>query len=406
MTVSLEKLLQLMVEKKASDLHLKVGTPPVVRKDKALTILNKDFECLTKNTIASLLDPVTSSHHEKILEKEKQVDFSYGIPKLGRFRFNIFYQRGTVRAVVRHIPHSIPDFESLRLPEKMKEIIMSTNEGLILVTGAAGSGKTTSIMSMLDLINKNQNKHIVTIEDPIEFLISDYRSLISQRELGTDYIDYKSALKSALRQDPNIIFFGEIRCAESFATALTAANTGHLVFSTLHTANTAETITRILGFFNSGNIHSRLEFATSLKAIFGQKLIPAKDGRSFIPAVEILVNNPRVREILEDSTKSTSLLYQIIEESHHVWGMQSFDQHLKSLYSDNLITKKSVLQYSNSPERIRMFFSGISHENNMSPNSDTKPKKQQVKELNPSEADFSDKVLTLENDTKAYKKVK
>ena len=411
MEYTLKDLLQLMVEKKASDLHLKAGTPPVVRKNKSLALLSRELPFLSHKIIEELLKPVLKPYHKEDLYTDKQVDFSYGLKGLGRFRFNIFFQRGTLRVVIRHIPSSIPSFDTLGLPKKIQDIVTTTQAGLVLVTGATGNGKTTTIMAILDYINQCQNKHIITIEDPIEFLISDCKSLITQRELGTDYINYKSALKSTLRQDPDIIFFGEIRCKDSLATALTAANTGHLVFSTLHTKNTSETITRLLGLLGSEH-YFRLEFAACLKSIICQKLIPEKDSNSYIPAVEILINNPRIREILENDTKSTSILPQIIEESQHGWGMQTFNQHLKELLSQGVITQKTALQFSDSPEKLRMFFSGLSHNNSDEQQSLTSININKAAENNPktnvssSNTSLTPEPLTLKEDSRLYKKAK
>ena len=409
MEYTLKDLLRMMVEKKASDLHLKAGTPPVVRKNKSLALLSRELGFLNQKIIEELLKPVLKPYHRESLLTEKQVDFSYGVKDLGRFRFNIFFQRGTLRVVVRHIPYNIPGFETLGLPKKVQDIVNTTNEGLVLVTGATGNGKTTTIMAILDYINQCKNKHIITIEDPIEFLISDCKSLITQRELGTDYLDYKSALKSTLRQDPDIIFFGEIRCKDSLSTALTAANTGHLVFSTLHTKNTSETITRLLGFLGSER-YFRLEFAACLESVICQKLIPKASENSFIPAVEILINNPRIRDILEDETKSTSLLPKIIEESQHGWGMQTFNQHLKELWDQKLITQETALQFSDSPEKLRMFFSGLSHNNSddqqSSPSVEMPTKSNFTTDESSPDTSLASEPLALKEGSQVYKKAK
>ena len=260
-------------------------------------------------------------HLKQNLIEKKQVDFSYGVQGVGRFRFNIFYQRGTLRVVARSIPFKLPDFKSLNLPEAVKKVLNTDQKGLILVTGATGNGKSSTIVAMLNDINERMSRHIITIEDPIEFLIEDKKSLITQRELGSDYINYNLALQSTLRQDPDIIFFGELRDFESMETTLTAANTGHLIFSTLHTNNVTDTIHRVLGMVSPEKKKLfRMEFASSLKAIICQKLIMKKDQSGMIPAIEILINNPRVRSLLEDEDKSTSALEEVIETSREVWG--------------------------------------------------------------------------------------
>ena len=364
MELDLNRCLTLMVEQKASDLHFKVGTPPVIRRTRFLQLLIKDHPPLTQEALSYALDRILSPQQKNALLENKHVDFSYGAKQLGRFRFNIFFQRGTLRAVIRHIPFTLPTFKGLNLPEKIKKLAEEPINGLILVTGSTGMGKSSTIVTMLNQINQTKNRHIITIEDPIEFLIKDRKSLITQRELGTDYLNYGMALKASLRQDPDIIFFGELRDQQSTETALNAANTGHLVFSTLHTNNVSETITRVLGFFSKENQqHIRMEFSSCLRAIICQRLLVRKDKKGFIPAVEILVNNPRVRGILEDPAKSTSGLTEIIESSKDVWGMQSFNQHLIELYQKEYITQETAIRASDSPEKLRLYFGGLSHEN-------------------------------------------
>ena len=203
---------------------------------------------LSNNDIEKAIEPFLKPHLKQNLIEKKQVDFSYGVQGVGRFRFNIFYQRGTLRVVARSIPFKLPDFKSLNLPEAVKKVLNTDQKGLILVTGATGNGKSSTIVAMLNDINERMSRHIITIEDPIEFLIEDKKSLITQRELGSDYVNYNLALQSTLRQDPDIIFFGELRDFESMETTLTAANTGHLIFSTLHTNNVTDTIHRVFGY--------------------------------------------------------------------------------------------------------------------------------------------------------------
>ena len=367
MAFDLIEHLRTMVQESVSDLHLKVGTPPVFRKNRDLVPSSKEIRALTPTDLQNSIYPLLTPYQHDILMEAKQVDFSYGVKALGRFRFSVFFQRGTLRAVIRHIPYEVPSLTSLNLPSQLKKIIDNNINGLILVTGATGNGKTSTIVSMIDYINQNKRDHIITIEDPIEFLIKDKKSLITQRELGSDYMDYNQALKATLRQDPNTIFFGELRDAVTMETTLNAANTGHLVFSTLHTNNVAETVTRVLGMVNEERSrYVRMEFASCLKAIICQRLCMRKDGKGFYPAVEILVNNPRVREILEDGDKSPVLLQDVIEQSKEVWGMQSFNQNLKELYQRGIISKEEALKNSESPEKLRLFFQGLSHDNSSS----------------------------------------
>lgn len=365
MQLNLKDCFSLMVKYGVSDLHLKVGAAPVIRKNGELMLLYKEQFHLTNEDISEAIEPFLKPHHRQLLMEEKQVDFSHGVKDIGRFRFNIFYQRGTLRLVARNIPFKLPDYKSLNLPETIKKIVNVNQKGLILVTGATGNGKSSTIIAMLNDINQTQSRHIITIEDPIEFLIADKKSLITQRDLGTDYLNYNLALKSTLRQDPDIIFFGELRDFESMETAITAANTGHLIFSTLHTNNVTDTIHRVLGMVNPERKKLfRMEFASSLRAIICQKLIMKKDKSGLIPVVEILINNPRVRSFLEEEDKSTSLLNKVIETSREVWGMQSFNQHLIELTEKNLISKEEALKASPSPEKLTLHFSGLSQKNN------------------------------------------
>ena len=379
MSLDLLKYLKIMSSQKASDLHLKAGAPPILRINRQLALASKDAPCLTHKEIQDAIQPLLGPIHQNMLLENKQVDFSHGVRGLGRFRFNVFFQRSTLRVVARHIPFKVPDFQSLNLPNTLAEL-MTKNNGLVLVTGATGNGKSSTIVAMLNHINQNFSRHIITIEDPIEFLIQDRKSLITQRELGADYVDYRMALKSSLRQDPDIIFFGELRDAISTEIALNAANTGHLVLSTLHTNNAAETVIRLIGMFNEDKQrHVRQEFASCLRAIICQRLVLKKDKSGFHPVLEILINNPRVKELLEDEKKSVANLNKVIEGSRDVWGMQSFNQHLKSLYSENIISKETALNASDSPEDLRLFFHGLEHHETTQP---SKPA-QQIEDFEP-----------------------
>ena len=390
MQLDLNDCFELMKKHQISDLHLKAGTTPVVRKNRQLMLLYKERLYLTSEMIQKALEPYLKTHLKQQLFEEKQVDFSHGVKGIGRFRFNVFYQRGTVRAVIRSIPFKLPDYNSLNLPENVKAIANSKENGLILVTGSTGHGKSSTIVAMLNDINNTKNKHIITIEDPIEFLIEDKKSLITQRELGMDYINYNLALKSSLRQDPDIIFFGELRDLDSMETALTAANTGHLVFSTLHTNNASDTINRILGMVQSNRKKLfRMEFASSLRAIICQKLVMRKDKKGLVPVIEVLINNPRIRSLLENEEISTSILNEVIEASKDAWGMQSFNQHLIDLVTKNLISKKTALSVSPSPEKLNLHFSGLSHQNNEKNNFSTKVN---TKNINPVEIPLRKKI--------------
>lgn len=389
MQLDLKECFELMNKHQVSDLHLKVGAAPVIRKNGQLMLLYKEKMHLTNEDINKAIEPFLKPHYKQNLFENKQVDFSYGVKGIGRFRFNVFYQRGTLRVVVRSIPFKLPNYESLNLPSSVKKILNVHKEGLILVTGSTGNGKSSTIVAMLNDINQRSNQHIITIEDPIEFLIEDKKSLITQRELGVDYLSYGLALKSTLRQDPNVIFFGELRDFESMETTLTAANTGHLVFSTLHTNNVIDAIHRVLALVKSDkNKLARMEFAACLKAIVCQKLVMKKDKSGMVPVVEILINNPRVRSILEDESKSTSVLNEVIEESQEGWGMQSFNQHLIELVETDCISVEEAINHSSSPEKLQLHFQGLSHKN--------KEKQQAKQELKISShaADYFNKIAT------------
>ena len=375
MELDLAKYFSMMKEKRASDLHLKAGTPPVIRKTRFLQLLDPSFPRVANQDLRAAFNRILTPHQKTILEENKQLDFSYGISGLGRFRINVFFQRGTLRAVIRYIPVHVPSFESLNLPPKIKKITDRARRGLILVTGATGMGKSTTVAAMLNQINQTKNRHIITIEDPIEFLIKDNKSLVTQRELGVDSVNYQMALKASLRQDPDILFFGELRDAESAEIALNAANTGHLVLSTLHTNNAAETITRVLGFFSKEKqAHVRMEFSSCLRVVICQKLLVQKHKRGFVPAVEILLNTPRVRELLEDPEQSTSKLPSVIENGRDGWGMQSFNQHLIQLCNEGKITEEAAFKASDSPEKLKLYFSGLIHENKNAKHLKFKPK--------------------------------
>lgn len=362
--MDIDQLLVKLTQEGGSDLHLKVGAPPIMRKHNKLHILSKDLPVIDYQTIDDIILPVLNDIHQDNLRTNGSVDVGYGLKGIGRFRFNIFFQRGTTRVVVRHIPHNVPTIDSLNLPQQMLEIVNKIERGLVLITGATGVGKSTTLAALINHINKTKNKHIITIEDPIEFLIQDHYSLITQREMGVDYYDSKLALKAALRQDPDIILFSELRAKDTISIALNAAETGHLVFSTIHTQEAAETISRILSVFSAEEqARVKITLSSVLKAVFSQRLIPKKDNKSYIPAVEILVNNPRIQsEIMKDP--STDVIRNIMHQSQNHWGMQTFDQHLIKMLKEGLISEKDASKYSSSPEKIKLSAAGISFGSN------------------------------------------
>ena len=356
--MTLNEILTIAVKKQASDVHLKAGLVPVIRKHGKLRPLQTGAPQLSASDIEVMTNELLDEPQRLAFANNKEIDVGYGISGLGRFRVNIFRQRGSIRMVIRNIPFNVPNLDDLKLPAVIKKIA-EYERGLILVTGITGSGKSSTLAAMVDHINNTQNAHILTIEDPIEFLIRDRKSIVSQRELGLDTSTFASALKSALRQDPDVILIGEMRDQETIEIAMTAAETGHLVLSTLHTMDAQETINRILGVFEPHDQDQiRRQLAATLKAVISQRLARRKDKSGFVPAVEILVNNQRVKEMIEDPTK-TSGIRNAIEESRDTFGMVSFDQSLMDLLSQDLIDYDEALRLSTNPEDFHLRAAGV-----------------------------------------------
>ncbi len=292
-----------------------------------------------------------------------ELDLAYGVPGLGRFRVNVFQQRGSLGMVLRVIPFKVMTREQLLLPPVLDRLAMA-ERGLIVVTGTTGSGKSTTLAAMIDHINTNKACHIMTIEDPIEFLIRDKRSIVNQREVGTDTLGFAQALKSALRQDPDVILVGEMRDLETIETALTAAETGHLVMATLHTLDAAETINRIIGAFPPHQQKQiRMQLASVLRAAISQRLVAKLDGRGRVPAIEILINTARVRELIEDKDRTREIA-DAIAQGHQTYGMQTFDQSLMSLVQQNVVSYEEALRQASNPDDFALRFSGISGTSN------------------------------------------
>lgn len=339
-------------------MHLKAGIIPVIRKHGYLRPLAANLPQLTGQDIEKMATSIMDEKQRQHFETYKEIDLGYGISGLGRFRFNIFRQRGTVRMVVRNIPHNVPAFKDLMLPELVQDIA-NIERGLVLVTGVTGSGKSSTLAAMIDHINRTHNKHILMIEDPIEFLIRDRKSIITQRELGVDSTSYSRALRAALRQDPDVILIGEMRDRETIEIALLAAETGHLVLSTLHTMDAHESINRVIASFEPyQQPQIRIQLASVLKAVVSQRLARKADKSGFVPAVEILRNNARVRELIEDPEKTREIA-QVIEEGRDARGMQSFDQSLMDLVTQELITFEEGLRLSSTPEDFRIRYNGV-----------------------------------------------
>jgi twitching motility protein PilT len=298
-------------------------------------------------------------------EKTREVDLAYGVAGLGRFRVNAFSQRGSTSMVFRAIPYNIKSIDDLLLPPVIKQLAMASR-GLILVTGATGSGKSTTLAAIIDYINANRKAHIVTIEDPIEFLYRDKKSIINQREVGSDTLGFQVALKSALRQDPDVIMVGEMRDHETIETALTAAETGHLVLSTLHTVDAAETINRIIAVFPPFQQRQiRIQLAAVLRGVVSMRLVPRADGKGRVPAVEILVATARVRQLIDDKDQ-TKLIPETIQQGFESYGMQTFDQSLMMLLKNQLISFEEALRQASNPDDLKLKVSGVSSTSNLS----------------------------------------
>jgi twitching motility protein PilT len=361
--MELQELLKMAVERKASDLHIKVGSPPVLRIDDKLVPITEKPRITQEDAIRMAFAVMNSKQKERFKE-HNEIDLAYSLPGLGRFRCNIFQQRSTVGMVMRVIPIKIQAVSELNLPPVLEKLAMEPR-GLILVTGTTGSGKSSTLAGMLDQINANRACHIITIEDPIEFLHRDKKALVNQREVGMDTESFAEALRSALRQDPDVILVGEMRDYETISTAIVAAETGHMVMSTLHTVDAAETINRIISVFPPYQQKQiRLQLASVLKAIISMRLIPRADGKGRVPAVEVMIATATIRECIVDPDK-TRKIPEYIAASASQYGMQTFDQSLMVLYRRGLITYEEALLWSSNPDdfalRVRGIESGTDH---------------------------------------------
>jgi twitching motility protein PilT len=355
--MELNEILKIALKGGASDIHLKSGLPTMFRVDGALVPL-KNGERLLPEEMQKIAFSLMNSVQKARFEEARECDLAYGIPGLGRFRVNIFQQRGTFGIVFRVIPFGVKTIEQLLLPRVIERISME-NRGLVLVTGTTGSGKSTTLAAMIDHINSNRTCHIMTIEDPIEFLIRDRRSLVNQREIGVDTQCFSNALRAALRQDPDVILVGEMRDFETIETAITAAETGHLVMSTLHTLDATETINRIISVFPPYQQKQvRLQLSAILKAVLSQRLVPRDDGRGRVPALEVMVSTGRIRECISDKER-TKELPDAISKGFTTYGMQTFDQSLMHLVKQELVTYEEALKHVSNPDDFALRFRGI-----------------------------------------------
>jgi twitching motility protein PilT len=348
--------IQQMVQRNGSDLLLKVGRPATVRVNGNLVAL--ETQPLKPEELKSLAEQIMTPRQVKEFAEHKEADFAIGVPGVGRFRTNVFQQRGTLAFVFRSIPYEIKTIEDLRLP-RVLEKIAAKPRGLVLVTGVTGSGKSTALAAMINHINQSRPCNIITIEDPIEFLHRDGQSNISQREVGTDTLSFETALRHVLRQDPDVILIGEIRDKVTLDTAMKAADTGHLVFSTLHTTDASQTINRVISFFPPHEHDAvRNLLSTALEAVISLRLVPSKDGKGRVPACEVLINTAAVRDNIRDAEKALSIP-DLIKEGTVQYGMQSFDQSLMVWYQQGAISYESALFFSSNPSEFALRLSGI-----------------------------------------------
>ncbi|MBK6732548.1 MAG: type IV pilus twitching motility protein PilT [bacterium] len=354
--MDIKRILKEMISRGASDLHLKVASPPVFRING--TLVFGDYEAPTVQDMAAVCQQILAPNQRELFEATKEIDFAFGVPGVARFRANFYVQRGSVAMVFRHVPVEIHTPDDLHLPPVVKELAMKSR-GLMLVTGTVGSGKSTTLASIVDIINREASRHVITIEDPIEFLHRDRKSIISQREIGCDTTSYADALKHVLRQDPDVILIGEIRDAESMKIAITAADTGHLVLSTMHTIDATQTISRIISFFPPHQ-HQEIRYllASTLQAVISQRLVADADGLRRFPACEILIATGTIREYIREPEK-TVMIRQAIQEGFIQYQMQTFDQSLMQLYKENRITIETALQASSNPHEFMLRVKGI-----------------------------------------------
>jgi twitching motility protein PilT len=357
-------LLKIAVDNGASDLHIKVGSYPMMRIRGRLVSAIQDKRLDHEDVVAMSAAVMSTAQRQKFKDFQ-EVDLAYSVPGLGRFRCNVFQQRGTVGLVLRVIPMRIGTIEELDLPPVLKHIA-SEERGLVLVTGTTGSGKSTTLAALVDHINKTRTAHVMTVEDPIEFLHRDVKSIVNQREVSVDTRSFAQALRSALRQDPDVILVGEMRDFETIETGLLAAETGHLVFSTLHTLDATETINRIIAVFPPHQQKQiRLQLASVLKAVISQRLLPKVDGAGRAPAVEVMISTAFIRDCIVDKEK-THLIHGAIAAGTSQYGMQTFDQSIFALYERGLVSLDEALRWASNVDEFKMKVQGIATTTDMS----------------------------------------
>jgi twitching motility protein PilT len=354
--MTFKQMMQEMLNRHSSDMHLRVGLRPTVRVDGRLVYI--DDQILMPDDIDKILAQILTEEQRDRFHQKREMDLALSISKMGRFRINLYKQRGTVGVAIRQVNTKVPTFQELNLPEIIKDTA-DAKRGLIIVTGTTGSGKSTTLAAMVEHINSNRAENILTIEDPIEYIYRDKKSIISQREVGGDTESFAAALRHAFRQDPDIILLGEIRDSDTMGIALTAADTGHLVMTTLHTLNAIETISRIISFFPPHqHTQIRLLLAGTLKAIICQRLLPRSDGPGRIPAVEALISTASIREAIIDPAKTNTIL-DLIEQGSIQYGMQSFDQSIMRLYRSGFISYEEAMSQCTNPDDFDLRVKGI-----------------------------------------------
>jgi twitching motility protein PilT len=356
--MDIDELLRIAVASGASDLHLKVGSYPMMRVNGTLVVAS-EHKRLEKEDTEAMADALFSDDQREKFRRAQECDLAYAVPGLGRFRCNVFQQRGTVGLVLRVIPTRIKSIDELGLPPVLKRIAQE-ERGLVLVTGTTGSGKSTTLAAMIDYINSSRAAHIMTVEDPIEYLHRDHHSIVNQREVAVDTQSFSHALRSALRQDPDVILVGEMRDHETVETALLAAETGHLVFSTLHTLDATETINRIITVFPPHQQRQvRLQLSAVLKGAIAQRLLPRIDGAGRVPAVEVMISTGFIRDCIVDKDR-TSQIHGAIASGTSQYGMQTFDQSIFSLFQYGLVSLEEALRWASNVDEFKLKVQGIS----------------------------------------------
>ena len=354
--MTLKQMLEEMLSNKASDLHLRIGVKPTLRVDGALRPITD--ELITPQNMEEMMNQILTEEQKQRFLQRNELDLALSVSKMGRFRINFYRQRGTAGVAFRAVNTVIPSFEELNLPPVLKNLA-DNRRGMIILTGTTGSGKSTTLAAMIDHINSTRSENILTVEDPIEYMHRNKKSIIAQREVGGDTESFITASRHAFRQDPDVILVGEIRDLETMSIALTASDTGHLVLTTLHTLNAVETINRIISFFPPHQHQQiRLLLSATLQGIVCQRLLPRSDGPGRVPAVEVLVKTGLVREYIIDPLK-TPLIIELIESGSVQYGMQSFDQSIMDLYKRGMISYEEALTQASNPDDFELRIKGI-----------------------------------------------